>query len=142
MNNPVTIALSSTLCAGMLMVHAAWAGDPTIEVFTDRAHPLTNTEALPGAIVYRIDRLVHMQERLSDGLPADEKKAARMAKQRMATIDKEAVTRAAQGLAIAHLKYQLDRYPAIVFAGQSVIYGVTDLSLAKRLYEESRREKP
>ncbi len=111
---------------------------PVVEIFTDRAHPLTNTEALPGATVYRIDRLVILQERLSRDLPADEQAAVRIAKQRAADIDREAMTRTAEGLAIAHLKYRLDRYPAIVFAGQSVIYGVTDLALAKRIYDESR----
>jgi len=142
MKNSVTVVLSSALCAGMVLAHVAWAGDPAVEIFTDRAHPLTNIEALPGATIYRIDRLVRMQEKLSDSLPADEKEAARIAKQRSMNIDRDAVTQAAQGLVLAHLKYQLDRYPAIVFAGQSVIYGVTDLALAKRLYEESRREKP
>ncbi len=111
---------------------------PSVEIFTDRAHPLTNTEALPGATVYRIDRLVILQERLSRVLPADEQAAVRIAKQRAADIDREAMTRTAEGLVIAHLKYRLDRYPAIVFAGQSVIYGVTDLALAKRIYDESR----
>jgi integrating conjugative element protein (TIGR03757 family) len=126
----------------MVLVHVAWAGDLAVEVFTDRTHPLTNTEALPDATVYHIDRLVRMQEKLSEGLPADEKEAARIAKQRMGLIDTEAVTQAAQGLAIAHLKYQLDRYPAIVIDGRFIIYGVTDLALARRLYEESGREKP
>jgi len=125
----------------------AKAGDtsdntPVVEVFTDRAHPLIHAEALPGAIIYRIDGLIAMQERLSEGLPADEMAATRIAKQRISTIDKDAVTESAQGLVLAHLKYQLDRYPAIVFAGQAVIYGVTDLALAKRLYDESRTEAP
>ena len=83
-----------------------------------------------------------MQERLSEGLPADEKAATRIAKQRISMIDKDAVTESAQGLVLAHLKYQLNRYPAIVFAGQAVIYGVTDLALAKRLYDESRTVSP
>jgi len=43
---------------------------------------------------------------------------------------------AGEGLALAHLQYQLDRYPAIVFDGMAVIYGVTDLAVAKRLYEQ------
>ena len=45
---------------------------------------------------------------------------------------------AGQGIALAHLQYQLDRYPAIVFDGTRVIYGVTDLAAAKRLYERRR----
>jgi len=148
------IVLTAALGSGLALVHPAHAetpaatlaaaptAAPTIEVFTDRQHPLIHAEALPGAIIYRIDGLVAMQERLSKGLPADEKAATRIAKQRISTIDKDAVTESAQGLVFAHLKYQLNRYPAIVFAGQAVIYGVTDLALAKRLYDESRIEAP
>ncbi|HIE56197.1 MAG TPA: TIGR03757 family integrating conjugative element protein [Chromatiaceae bacterium] len=147
------LLLRASMAASLASIHPARAEGPetipaipameqTIEVFTDRAHPLTNVEALPEATVYRIDYLVLMQEMLSEGLPADEEKATRMAKQRAMNIDREAAIRAAEGLAIAHLKYRLDRYPAIVFAGRSVIYGETDLALAKRIYDESGGGEP
>ena len=144
------IVLTAALGSGLALAHPAHAeapaatpaAAPTIEVFTDREHPIIHAEALPGAIIYRIDGLLTMQERLSEGLPADEKAATRIAKKRISTIDKDVVTESAQGLVLAHLKYQLDRYPAIVFAGQAVIYGVTDLALAKRLYDESRTVSP
>ena len=51
---------------------------------------------------------------------------------------KDEMMAAGQGLALAHLQYQLDRYPAIVFDGTRVIYGVTDLAAARRLYERRR----
>lgn len=142
-------AFSTALCAGLAAIHLALAEAPPtapavemVEVFTSRDHPLTNTEALPGAAVYHIDSLMHIQETLSKDLPADEETAIRIARQRATNIDREAAIRAAEGLAIAHLKYRLDRYPAVVFAGQSVVYGVTDLDVAKRIYDESREEKP
>ena len=41
---------------------------------------------------------------------------------------------AAKGLMRA-LQYGINRYPAIVFDGQAVVYGVTDIETAARLYD-------
>jgi integrating conjugative element protein (TIGR03757 family) len=41
--------------------------------------------------------------------------------------------RAAMGLAKA-VQYGVDRYPAIVFDGQVVVYGITDLEAALQHY--------
>ena len=114
--------------------------DPRVEVFTDHAHPLTHTEAFTQVTVYRIDGLQRAQDELSEGLPTDEDAAARIAGARLAARPdlKDRMMAAGQGLALAHLQYQLDRYPAIVFDGTRVIYGVTDLAAARRLYERRR----
>ena len=45
--------------------------------------------------------------------------------------------RAAMGLAKA-VQYGVDRYPAIVFDGQMVVYGVTDLEAALQYYRAWR----
>ena len=110
--------------------------DPRVEVFTDHAHPLTHTQAFTELTVYRIDGLAHAQDQLSEGLPADEEAATEIASSRLAAHPdlKDRMMEAGQGLALAHLQYRLDRYPAIVLDGTSVIYGVTDLAVAKRLY--------
>jgi integrating conjugative element protein (TIGR03757 family) len=123
--------------AVMLAAGAAQA-DPRVEVFTDRAHSIIHTEAFTRVRVVRIDGLVLAQEYLSEGLSGDEKAAAKLAHARLAARPdlKDQMMAAGEGLAMAHLQYQLDRYPAIVFDGTAVIYGVTDLAVAKRLYEQ------
>ena len=112
--------------------------DPRVEVFTDRAHPIIHAEAFAQVRVVRIDGLVLAQEYLSEGLPMDENAAAKRVHARLAARPdlKDQMMAAGEGLAMAHLQYQLDRYPAIVFDGTAVIYGVTDLAVAKRLYEQ------
>ena len=47
---------------------------------------------------------------------------------------------AAFGLAKA-VQYGVDRYPAIVFEGRAVVYGVTDLVEALNRYEAWQREQ-
>ena len=108
-----------------------------MEAFTDHAHPIIHTEAFAQVSVYRIDGLALAQDHLSEGLPGDEEAAATLAAARLATRPdlKDQMMAAGEGLALCHLQYRLDRYPAIVFDGSTVIYGVTDLAVAKRLYE-------
>jgi integrating conjugative element protein (TIGR03757 family) len=126
------LALCLALGAGTALA------EPRVEVFTDHDHPVRHAGAFAQVTVYRIDGLVQVQDRLSAGLPADATEAARLAAERLdAEPDlNDQLMQAGQGLALAHLQYRLDRYPAIVLDGEYVIYGVTDLALARRLYEE------
>jgi len=128
----------SLLAFTLMLAAGAAQADPRVEVFTDRAHPISHTEAFAEVRVVRIDGLVLAQEYLSEDLPADEDAAAKQVNARLAARPdlKDQMMAAGEGLAMAHLQYQLDRYPAIVFDGTAVIYGVTDLAVAKRLYEQ------
>jgi integrating conjugative element protein (TIGR03757 family) len=119
-----------------------------IEVFTTSAFPVTGkdtiTQGVPdGGIelhVFALDGLRRIDARLSDGLPAEPEYARRTALNRIQQLDGAARTRmqnAAMGLARA-LEYRIDRYPAIVFDGRSVVYGVTDLHQALQLYQAWR----
>lgn len=119
---------------------------PRVEVFTDHNHPVTRAEAFADAElqVYRLDGLVLAQQRLSRGLPNDEKKAARIAGERLEAQKAELgaqMMEAGEGLVQAFLNYKLERYPAIVFDGEAVIYGITDLAVARRLYAADRRKR-
>ncbi len=111
---------------------------PRVEVFTDRDHPVTRSEAFTDLKIYRLDGLVLSQKRLSTGLPNNEKQAAKIAGERFeaqrSTLAPQ-MMEAGEGLVKAFLTYKLDRYPAVVFDGKAVIYGVTDLALARRLFE-------
>lgn len=121
---------------------ASRTGEPRVEIFTDRDHPLRNVEALPGAVVYRIDGLARAMEKISADLPADQASASDLASRRLARLDRQELAEAAQGLTLAWLQYRLDRYPAIVFDGRAVIYGVTDLALARRIHDEAMGARP
>jgi integrating conjugative element protein (TIGR03757 family) len=134
MARPRSLALLIVLLGFVQATRAeAWQ----VEVFTDESHPVAHAEVLPGAVVYRIDALPRALEKASEGLPREQEKAAKIATRRLAAWDRKALQASAQGLARARLQYGLDRYPAIVFDGRYVIYGVTDLAVAKRIYEES-----
>ncbi|MCP5414123.1 MAG: TIGR03757 family integrating conjugative element protein [Chromatiaceae bacterium] len=127
---------SALLLVLMLVANPGFA-EPRLEVFTDRRHPVAHTEAFTDVTVYRLDGLALAQDQLSEGLPGDPQEAARIAAQRLDAqpMLSEQMMQAGQGLTLAHLQYRLDRYPAIVFDGATVIYGVTDLAIAYRLYE-------
>ncbi|MCP5437614.1 MAG: TIGR03757 family integrating conjugative element protein [Chromatiaceae bacterium] len=127
---------SALLLVLLLVANAAFA-EPRVEVFTDRGHPVAHTKAFADMTVYRLDGLALAQDQLSEGLPSDPAEAATVAAQRLDAQPSlnEQMMQAGQGLTLAHLQYRLDRYPAIVFDGVTVIYGVTDLAIAYRLYE-------
>ncbi|MBT2989933.1 MAG: TIGR03757 family integrating conjugative element protein [Candidatus Thiodiazotropha sp. (ex Ctena orbiculata)] len=119
-----------------------------IEVFTSGKYPLVNTEAkesesqLRGLeiTVYEIDGIQSIERSLSLDLPADPEQSKRMALQRIQRLDDKTRSRmqsAAQGLAKA-MQYGIDRYPAIVFDGQAVVYGVTDLQAAIAHYQNGQ----
>ena len=127
---------SALLLVPLLLTNTAFA-EPRVEVFTDHGHPVTHAEALADVTVYRLDGLALAQDQLSEGLPSDPEEAGRIAAQRLDAqpMLNEQMMRAGQGLTLAHLQYRLDRYPAVVFDGTTVTYGVTDLAIAYRLYE-------
>ena len=127
---------SALLLVLLLVANSAFA-EPRVEVFTDHRHPVAHTEAIANVTVYRLDGLALAQDQLSEGLPSDPTEAATIAAQRLDAqpVLNEQMMQAGQGLTLAHLQYRLDRYPAIVFDGTTVIYGITDLAIAYRLYE-------
>jgi len=90
--------------------------------------------------VYRLDGIQSMERTLSDGLPPDVSVAKQIALQRLQHMDQHSTVQmrqAADGLAKA-MHYGIDRFPAIVFNGQAVVYGVTDVKAALAQYQEWR----
>lgn len=119
-----------------------------IEVFTSTKYPLVDTDTkgsesqLRGLeiTIYEIDGIQSVEHALSHDLSADPEYSKRMALQRIQRLDEQTrsiMQSAAQGLAKA-MQYGIDRYPAIVFDGQAVIYGVTDLQAAIEHYQKGR----
>ena len=92
--------------------------------------------------VYELDGIRRTEAKLSKGLQADPEQSKRVVLQRFQELRQEDRTwmqRAAMGLAKA-MQYGVDRYPAIVFDGQAVVYGVTDVQTAITHYQTWRRE--
>ncbi|MES9889906.1 MAG: TIGR03757 family integrating conjugative element protein [Candidatus Thiodiazotropha sp.] len=92
--------------------------------------------------LYEIDGIASIERDLSIGMPADSEKSKRIALERIQHMDDQSKTKmqmAAKGLAKA-MQYGVDRYPAIVFDGQAVVYGVSDVQTALAHYRAWRRE--
>ena len=141
MNFSQFIAPSFAALLGTGMAHADPSHQETllVEVFTttDRGvqwEPLVGTkeDRQINLHIFELDGIQQSEARLSNNLPADPKQSKQVALQRIQQLDEQAtaaVQNAAVGLAKA-MQYGVDRYPAIVFDGEVVVYGLTDLSTA------------
>lgn len=132
----ISVALTGSLC------ESAWANEesPKIEVFTDSTVQIVSGADKP--TVYVIDRIHQLQQELSADLPTNPKTAKQMALQRFQQMDgtlSSELENASTGLVKA-LQYGIDRYPAIVFDGAAVVYGVSDINAAARFYRHWRAE--
>ena len=126
----------------MLLLSSAVLADatsePSIEVFVDSA----SVVAGEATSIYVIDRIDVLKKTLSSGLPRNPEKAKQVALARFQTMDatlSQQLENAATGLTKAQ-QYGIDRVPAIVFDGKTLVYGVTDLSVALHLYGQSQRD--
>jgi len=129
------------------------AGPARIEIFTQMGEPVADVAAAtqqlgdPGRVQYfTIDAQAQLDATLSEELPADPDKARAIALRRIQQLDRSQLARTLQesyeGLLRAR-RYGIERIPAIVFdGGQSVVYGVTDLQAALRLYRQHRKAQP
>lgn len=117
-----------------------------IEVFTTTDSPVTGEGTISqppsdGEIelhIYELDCIQKIEAALSADLPPDPRAAQHMALQRiqqMGEVARTRMQRAAMGLAKA-VQYGIDRYPAIVFDGELVVYGMTDIRAALHRYQQ------
>lgn len=125
------------------------AGHPRlIEVFTSSDLPITGGAVISSALgrptpdlqIYNLDGIQRIEAKLSKDLTADPEQSKRIVLQRIQQLDEVSraqMQRAAMGLAKA-VQYGVDRYPAIVFDGQVVVYGITDLEVALQHYRAWR----
>ncbi len=92
--------------------------------------------------IYELDGIQRFEEQLSKSLPINPHQAKQVALKCIQKLDEQAmiaVKNTAVGLAKA-MQYEIDRYPAIVFDGQAVVYGVTDVQTALTHYQAWRKE--
>jgi integrating conjugative element protein (TIGR03757 family) len=124
-----------------------------IEVFTSKQYPVVETDTkgtgsnvqVPEITVYKIDAIQSVERELSRELPAAPQQSKPIVLQRIQSLDEPArlsMQASATGLAKA-MQYGIDRFPAIVFDGQAVVYGETDVQAAHTHYRAWRsRNKP
>jgi integrating conjugative element protein (TIGR03757 family) len=111
-----------------------------VEVFTTADQSLATADAV-GSVsvkVHELDGIQRVQAELSQGLPRQSEAALPIAQARIATLDavrRREVQDSAVALARA-AQLGIDRYPAIVFDGRAVVYGVTDVGEALRRYRQ------
>ena len=126
-------------------VHAAETNtSPFIEVITSDAYPVSSIQMLEqqgiSVKLYNLDDGKRLISTLGNGLPADQDAAKQVLEQRFKQRGNAAVKgqfmQAFEAVTVSS-QYGLTRYPAVVFEhGQSVVYGVTDLSRALTLYRK------
>lgn len=125
--------------AGLFCTPAAARDAPVVmEVFTDAQFPVVSTTS--PATIYVLDGIARLQQDLSRDLPKDLTQAKALVMTRLQPLDSHASAKlenAATGLLRAH-EYGLDRYPAVVFDGQAIVYGVIDLDVARGHYQQWR----
>ena len=122
--------------AEVLAVQPVESDPRLIELFTTTEIPVVGKPlaAFPEieTQIYELDGIQRFETRLSHDLPADPKQARQIAMQRLQQWDEATsaqLQQAAMGMAKA-MQYGIDRYPAIVFDGRVVAYGLTDLNRA------------
>ena len=91
-------------------------------------------------VVYKITAIQSIERDLSANLPAEPQQSKQIVLYRVQGLGEQTRSRmqaAAMGLAKA-MQYGIDRYPAIVFDRQVVVYGVTDLKAALGFHQAWR----
>ena len=146
---PLVCLASVLLFSGATFADQHQQNQPhVIEAFTSVKYPFVDARGIGNKsrgldiTVYEIDGIESMEKDLSIDMPADPEKSKRIALDRIQHMDDQTKTKmqmAAQGLAKA-MQYGVDRYPAIVFDGQAVVYGVTDVETALAHYQKWRQE--
>jgi len=141
----IAAAFAVLFCIGMAHADPSHQEMLLVEVFTTtdwkfhwepvagikEAHQNINLQ------IYELDGIQRSEAQISSNLPTDPKQSKQIALQRIQQLDESAtsaIQNAAVGLAKA-MQYGIDCYPAIVFDGGVVVYGLTDLSAALDHYQ-------
>ena len=133
----------------LLVLHPAAQADnrmamtpKSIEIFTTGDQPISSsdvflTEQSKIAVhIYKLDAIAQIETRMSQGLSADPERARRQVFERLQRLSKSTrsqLEHSAHSLTNA-VQYGVKKYPAIVFDGELVVYGLTDLTVALMQY--------
>lgn len=134
--------ISAGLTARLLGVVLATACVPVatadVLAISNAAHPLINSA---GARVVLLDAPEHLEQKLSEGLPADPRQAVAIMQQRMRSASAQqlgrALARAHQDVADAW-SLGVTKLPAVVVDRRYVVYGQPDVAAAVASIERYR----
>lgn len=90
-------------------------------------------------VIYSIDDVNNFEEKISEGLSADQEEAKQQVKDRYESMGKEKMSQLivkAYKAKMLTLQYRLQKYPAIVFDDKYVVYGEFNLNTALNKYIE------
>ena len=114
----------------------------SVEIFTTADQPIraidTFVKEYPeiDVRIHKLDAIKQLEDKLSQGLSVDPDKAKVLVLERLQLLSKDTrsqLEHSARSLAKA-VQYGVEKYPAIVFDGELVVYGLSDLSAALRHY--------
>ena len=114
----------------------------SIEIFTTIDQPISAIDTFVATHpeidvrIHKLDAIKQLEGKLSQGLSADPDKAKRLVLRKLQQLSKgtrSQLEHSARSLAKA-VQYGIEKYPAIVFDGELVVYGLTDLSAALMHY--------
>ena len=118
----------------------------SIEIFTTTDQPINAIDRFVekhmhvAFQIHELDAIKGLEDTLSQGLTADPDKAKRLVLERLQQLNKgtrSQLEHSATALAKA-VQYGVEKYPAMVFDGELVVYGLTDLSVALMHYRHWR----
>lgn len=116
-------------------------GITKVEVFANSTMVITPVQANQyQLVIYRLDALKNVEAAINRNIPKTEAAAKAYFAAHQAEIKRQitpAVLNGANGIAMAR-HYKLDRIPAIVVDGASVIYGVTNVDEAIAMVQKHR----
>ncbi len=145
-----TAAINTSTVVALLLVlshvtqaEKMMAMTPTsIEIFTTIDQPISAIDTFVATHpeidvrIHKLDAIKQLESKLSQGLSADPDKAKRLVLRKLQQLGKATrsqLEHSARSLAKA-VQYGIEKYPAIVFDGELVVYGLTDLSAALMHY--------
>lgn len=112
-------------------------------IYTTADHPVQESE--PGVVVLVLEDVAELERSLFPSLSDDPLQAEQQARLRMQQPDWKAqearLTRAYQAQMDARAA-GVTRLPAVVFDNQSVVYGTTDVVLARKIRDAGQEAKP
>lgn len=146
---PISIGLVIAL---LLAYSAAAVADASpispyrLEIFTTSDQPATNLQAVSALHketeirVYWLDGIHQFEAELSQGLPADPRTAEGVVLERLQQLEQDRRDRVQEsGEALVRtVQHGIEKYPAIVFDEEVVVYGLTDVSMALLHYDRWR----
>ena len=94
-------------------------------------------------VIYSIDDVNNFEEKISEGLSADQEEAKQQVKDRYEAMGKEQMSQLiikAYKAKMLTLQDRLEKYPAIVFDDKYVVYGEFNLNTALNEYIEVKEE--